>query len=105
MSWVACCVAFGGSLFTYNFKKSILSFSGKFYWNYMTDTGSDHRVYSDGCPMAWDFCNACDKGGKAFLAFQIFAFLCLLAVMVLSIIRIIGASVAFLEPTRKSLFF
>jgi len=40
-------------------------------------------------------------GGKGLIAMQVFSFIGLTAVLFLTTVRILGASISFLEPTRK----
>jgi len=52
-----------------------------------------------------DSCSKCSSGGKGLLVMMIFSFLGLLPVMLLTLVRITGTHLQFLEPTRKVLFF
>lgn len=40
-------------------------------------------------------------GGKGLIAMQVFSFIGLTAVLFMTTVRILGASISFLEPTRK----
>lgn len=46
-------------------------------------------------------CACSNGGGKGLIAMQVFAFIGLTAVLFMTTVRILGASVSFLEPTRK----
>lgn len=103
LSWIATCVSFGGALATASLEMPGGGATVKLYHNRVgTDDGT--VGYGDeACIFA--FCSKCESGGKGLIAMQVFAFICLLASMFLTGVRVLGISISRLEPTRKVLFF
>lgn len=72
-------------------------------WDHYKMDGMDSVKFSDSDNCDSDYCGKCKTGGQALIAFQVFAFLALTPILLFSVIRILGISLSFLEPTRKSL--
>lgn len=108
LAWVACCVSFGGVLAKSTTESALLggSIDGKWYWNRVETDFTTLNFSDDDCDLVMVAdCSKCRSGGRGLIAMQVFAFLGLLAVLVLSLIRVLGVAVSALEPTRRILFW
>jgi hypothetical protein len=102
MAFIAVCVGFGGVLMT---AKVADDSKVDFYWSHAkSDSSTANFGNSDECSTSGTPCADFNHGGKGFLAMMVFAFLCILPCLLLSLVRVAGIHISFLEPTRKVLF-
>jgi len=106
LAWICCCVQFGGKLAHVTVKVMGGTHAYDIYWKYAV-AEKNQKFYFSSTDSAWchmnDFCTKCNEGGKALIGMQVLAFLGLTVALFLSLVRVLGSSIAALEPTRKSL--
>lgn len=106
LAWISTCVAFGGVLAVAKHTQLGGAIKINMYHDRLAFQGQTIKYGSDLCDNEIiPFCDKCNGGGKGFIAMSVFAFLCLLVSVPLTLSRMFGCSLPRMEPTRKVLFF
>jgi len=104
LAWVGCCVSFGSELHYWSPGSSFNLNTVSFKYNKVTGGLSDS--YSNFNTDALNL-SKCDGGGKGFVAMQVFAFLCLMPLLILTLLRFTGryAIIPVFQSIDKLLLF